>query len=84
MDIEDLRGQIDGIDRRIVDLYCKRMDVARSIGRYKKEKNLPVLDSERERNLLNKVADLAGEEIISSAQIAESVQYRELDQKYWR
>ena len=30
------------------------------------------------------VADLAGEEIISSAQIAESVQYRELDQKYWR
>ena len=30
------------------------------------------------------VADLAGEDIISSAQIAESVQYRELDQKYWR
>ena len=62
MDINELRQQIDDIDRRIVDLYCRRMDVARAIGRYKQENNLPVLDSERERNLLNKVAELAGEE----------------------
>ena len=62
MDMNELRQQIDGIDRQIVDLYCRRMDVARAIGRYKQENNLPVLDSERERNLLNKVAELAGEE----------------------
>ena len=62
MDINELRQQIDGIDRQLVDLYCRRMDIARAIGRYKQENNLPVLDSERERNLLNKVAELAGEE----------------------
>lgn len=62
MDINELREQINEIDRGIVELYGKRMETARAIGRYKREHNLPVLDSERERNLLNKVAEQAGEE----------------------
>ncbi len=62
MDIRELRGEIDRIDRELVELYCRRMDTARAIGQYKRENRLPVLDSERERQLLNKVAELAGEE----------------------
>ena len=62
MDIRELREQIDGIDRQLVDLYIQRMETARAIGRYKRENGIPVLDSERERLLLNKVAEQAGEE----------------------
>ena len=62
MDINELREQIDEIDRKIVELYGRRMETASAIGLYKREHNLPVLDSERERNLLNKVAEQAGED----------------------
>ena len=62
MDIQELRQQIDAIDRELVSLYCRRMETARAIGKYKRENGLPVLDSKRERELLNKVAELAGEE----------------------
>ena len=62
MDISELREQINEIDHEIVELYGRRMETARAIGQYKREHNLPVLDSERERSLLNKVAEQAGEE----------------------
>ena len=62
MDIQELRQQIDAIDRELTALYCRRMETARAIGQYKRENGLPVRDTERERELLNKVAELAGEE----------------------
>ncbi len=62
MDITELRSRIDAIDSEIVALYGQRMETAAQIGVYKKEKGLPVLDTERERELLNKVGDQAGPE----------------------
>ncbi len=62
MDIKELREQIDEIDRQLVDLYCRRMETARAIGRYKRANGIPVLDSEREKHLLDKVTEQAGEE----------------------
>ena len=62
MGITELRSRIDAIDSQIVALYGQRMDTAAQIGAYKKEKGLPVLDTERERELLNKVGDQAGPE----------------------
>ena len=62
MDIQELRKRIDEIDRQMVELYGKRMETAAQIGAYKRERGLPVLDTERERELLNKVGDQAGAE----------------------
>ncbi len=61
MKIDELREKIDSLDTQLVDILKERLDIATAIAEYKKENNLPVLDRKRERELLNKVADLAGE-----------------------
>ena len=62
MGIQELREEINGIDRTIVEMYRKRMETAARIGEWKKENGVPVLDRERERSLLNRVGEMAGEE----------------------
>ena len=60
-DLQTLRGEIDAIDRQIVDLFCRRMDVTRQVGEYKQARSIPVLDQERERQVLQNKGELAGE-----------------------
>ncbi len=62
-DLQSLRGQIDQIDRQMVELFRQRMDVTRRVGLYKAEHGLPVLDQERERQVLLEKGELAGEEL---------------------
>ncbi len=63
LDINTLREEINEIDAQMVDLFKKRMAVAASVAEYKKERGLPVLDAARERALLGKISDMAGEEL---------------------
>lgn len=62
LDLNKLREEINEIDREIVDNFKKRMDVAARVAQYKKERDLPVLDAARERALLTRISDMAGEE----------------------
>lgn len=43
----ELRGRIDELDRELVDVLARRMDISRQIGAYKKESNIPVVQAER-------------------------------------
>ncbi|WMJ84852.1 bifunctional chorismate mutase/prephenate dehydratase [Oscillospiraceae bacterium LTW-04] len=61
MDINTLRMKIDDINHQMVKLFVERMDVSMDIARYKAENGLPVLDKERERTILNRMALEAGE-----------------------
>ena len=62
MDLQELRKEIDRIDREIVELYLKRMETAEAIGAWKRKNGMAVRDPERERQLLDKVAEMAGTE----------------------
>ena len=61
MDLEQARKEISSIDEELVPLFTRRMEAAAQVARYKKEHHLPVLDRERERAILNKVGEAAGE-----------------------
>ncbi len=62
MDIKEIRAKIDAIDTKMVDLYKQRMEAVNEVSEYKRANKLPVYDSERERNLLNRVGEQAGSE----------------------
>ncbi len=47
-----LRRQIDTIDNDMLELLAKRMRVSKEIGMYKKEHNMPVLQSNRYKDIL--------------------------------
>ena len=58
----ELRTQIRNIDQEMKSLFLRRLQVAREIGAWKREKGLPVLDAQREREniaaLGNDIEDL--------------------------
>ena len=62
MDLLECRKEIDNIDKELVELFVKRMNVAKEVAAYKKENGMNVYDAERERKLLEKVEEKAGEE----------------------
>ncbi len=56
--LSQLRNQIDSIDEQLLELLAKRMRISREIGVYKKEHNMPVLQSPRYSEILEKRASM--------------------------
>jgi chorismate mutase/prephenate dehydratase len=62
-ELQELRCQIDGIDRQLADLFRQRMTVTEKIGEYKAAHGLQVLDRARENQVLAAKAALVGDEL---------------------
>jgi chorismate mutase len=55
--LASLRRQIDELDNSLLELLARRMRVSREIGQYKKEHNMPILQSQRYDEIIqNRVA----------------------------
>ena len=52
--LNELRRQIDELDNQLLDLLSKRMRVSREIGLYKKEHDMPILQTARYDEILSK------------------------------
>ncbi len=56
-DISLLRQAIDGIDAKILDLINQRLSLAKQIGELKKQVGLQITDTEREKEILNRLLE---------------------------
>jgi chorismate mutase len=54
--MEQLRKEILEIDNKIAELIAQRIDVAKKIGIYKKNHNLPILNKEQEAKVLENIS----------------------------
>lgn len=61
MILRNLRDEIDNIDVKIVDLFTERMKISKEIAEEKKGSEIPILNSKREKEILEKVSERAGD-----------------------
>lgn len=61
-ELEKERSRVTAADEKIVPLLLERMEAVAEIGRIKQREGLGVKDVGRERKVLDRVGELAGEE----------------------
>jgi len=58
--LDELRKTIDEIDRQLIPLFVRRMEISERVAEVKKETGLPVLDAEREKQIVGRAISIAG------------------------
>ncbi|MBQ2890473.1 MAG: chorismate mutase [Clostridia bacterium] len=73
MDLNECRAQIDKINNEILDLFLKRMEISTAVADYKQKNNMPILQKDREKEILNLMAEKSGDEFAPYSKILFSV-----------
>jgi chorismate mutase / prephenate dehydratase len=53
-ELDEYRKQIDSIDKELIELFEKRMNIAIKVGKYKRKNNLPIFNGKREEEVIEK------------------------------
>ena len=61
MELSEIRKNIDAVDDQLLELFLRRMELSEEVAAYKNENHLPILNKQREREILAKVTERAGE-----------------------
>ena len=69
LDLREIRGKLDDIDSQLIELFSRRMNLVKDVAAYKQEKNLPILDTGREREIINRVSLAAGDDLARYAKL---------------
>jgi chorismate mutase len=58
--LEELRLKIDRIDKQLIEVLGKRMNIVHEMGEYKRDHNITILQIERWRDIINSRLKIAG------------------------
>ena len=61
MELSEIRAKIDAVDDQLLSLFLERMALSEEVAAYKNEHHLPILNKQREREILAKVTEKAGD-----------------------
>ena len=61
MELSEMREKINAVDDQLRDLILQRMDLSEEVAAYKNEHHQPILNKQREREILAKVAEKSGD-----------------------
>lgn len=61
MELSEIRTKIDAVDDQLLALFLERMALSEEVAAYKNEHKLPILNKTREREILAKVTQRAGD-----------------------
>ncbi|MDR0423073.1 MAG: chorismate mutase [Rickettsiales bacterium] len=59
MELDELRKKIDVCDKKIVEALVERFEIVGKIGEYKKQNNIPIVNKDREKIVIDKVKSLS-------------------------
>lgn len=63
-DINEYRTKIDEIDKKMADLFTKRMNLAKEIAEIKKSNGSPIVDKKREAEIIGKCQNYINDDVI--------------------
>lgn len=69
MELDELRKGINDIDEQIQELFSKRMELCCNVAQYKIDNGLPVFQSAREQEILNRVAENAPDDLEGGSKV---------------
>lgn len=76
MELKDHREHLDRIDAQLIALFRERMETVQQIAEYKKAHEMPILAPGREKEILERVRALSGEELAPyAATLFETLMY---------
>ena len=61
MELNEIRTRIDAVDDQLLQLFLERMGLAEEVAAYKNEHHLPIMNKQREREILAKVMKKSGD-----------------------